>query len=66
MIDTDTSIFMCDECPICERVDHRLRLAQESGYPPQLDYCGCIKIQTEFFLSRYCEDAYVSKPRKNG
>ena len=64
MIDTGNSFFMCDECPISEGVDHRLRLAQECGYTPQLEYCGCDKVQAEFFQSGYCEDAYIAKPRK--
>ena len=64
MVDTGTSFFMCDECPISDGVDHRLRLAQECGYTPQLEYCGCDKVQAEFFQSGYCEDAYIAKPRK--
>ena len=28
--------FTCDECPICEGVEHRLRAAREGGYEPQL------------------------------
>lgn len=31
--------FTCDECPICEGVEHRLRAAREGGYEPQLEYC---------------------------
>lgn len=66
--------FICDECPICEGIDYRLRLAQEGGYEPQLEYCGCDKVQTEFFISGYCEDAFCEKsvsvkphsPRKTG
>lgn len=27
--------FTCDECPICEGVEHRLRAAREGGYEPQ-------------------------------
>lgn len=29
--------FTCDECPICEGVEHRLRAAREGGYEPQLE-----------------------------
>lgn len=43
--------FTCDECPICEGIEHRLRVAREGGYEPQLEYCGCDKVQTEFFIS---------------
>lgn len=32
--------FTCDECPICEGIEHRLRAAREGGYEPQLEYCG--------------------------
>lgn len=40
--------FTCDECPICEGIEHRVRVAREGGYEPQLEYCGCDKVQTEF------------------
>ena len=43
--------FTCDECPICEGIEHRLGVAREGGYEPQLEYCGCDKVQTEFFIS---------------
>ncbi len=26
--------FTCDECPICEGIEHRLRVAREGGYEP--------------------------------
>lgn len=42
--------FTCDECPICEGIEHRVRVAREGGYEPQLEYCGCDKVQTEFFI----------------
>lgn len=66
--------FTCDECPICEGVEHRLRAAREGGYEPQLEYCGCDKVQTEFFISGYCSDAFeadkpqgkLCEPRKTG
>ncbi len=64
MIDVGNCYFACDECPICEGVEHRLHIAKEGGYEPQLEYCGCDKIQTEFFIGGCCEDAYVDKPRK--
>lgn len=40
--------FTCDECPICEGIEHRVRVARDGGYEPQLEYCGCDKVQTEF------------------
>lgn len=56
--------FTCDECPICEGIEHRLRVAREGGYEPQLEYCGCDKVQTEFFISGYCSDAFeADKPQ---
>ena len=58
--------FTCDECPICEGIEHRLRVAREGGYEPQLEYCGCDKVQTEFFTSGYCSDAFgADKPQAN-
>ena len=55
--------FTCDECPICEGIEHRVRVAREGGYEPQLEYCGCDKVQTEFFISGYCSDAFeADKP----
>lgn len=27
--------FTCDECPICEGIEHRVRVAREGGYEPQ-------------------------------
>lgn len=50
--------FTCDECPICEGIEHRLRAAREGGYEPQLEYCGCDKVQTEFFISGYPDIDY--------
>lgn len=55
--------FTCDECPICEGIEHRLRAAREGGYEPQLEYCGCDKVQTEFFISGYCSDAFERTSR---
>ena len=50
MIDVGNYYFACDECPISEGVEHRLRAAKEGGYDPQFEYCGCDKVQTEFFI----------------
>ena len=64
MIEFGGQYFACEECPICEGIDYRLRIAHEGGYPPQLEYCGCDKIQTEFLFSGYCEDAFRPKEHK--
>lgn len=61
MIDTGTKLFLCDECPICKGIAYRMQLAKEGGYDPQLEYCWCDKIQTEFYLSGFCEDAFKKK-----
>lgn len=28
--------FTCDECPICEGIEHRVRVAREGGYERQM------------------------------
>lgn len=66
--------FACDECPICEGVERRLKVAEELGDEPQLEYCYCDKVQTKFYLSGYCDDAFrkdsrptkTRSPRKTG
>ena len=63
MVKVWDTYFACDECPICEGIEWRLRLAEEGGYEPQVDHCGCEKVQTEFFISGYCEDAFYDPPR---
>lgn len=63
MIDVGKSYFTCDECPISEGVEHRLDIAQKKGSTPQLEYCGCDKIQSEFYIGGYCEDAHEAKPQ---
>jgi len=57
--------FICDECPICEGVEYRLTAAARGGYEPQLEYCGCDKVQTEFFISGFCSDAFEDEPQKS-
>lgn len=42
MIDLGNAYFCCDECPICEGLEHRLELAEKYG-EFQYDYCGCDK-----------------------
>ena len=63
MINIGRHYFACDECPICEGVDYRLRIAKELDSEPQFEYCGCDKVQTEFLFSGHCEDAYLQIPR---
>lgn len=66
--------FICDECHICEGIEHRLNAASGGGYKPQLEYCGCDKVQTDFFIGGYCSDAFETaapqnkrcRPRKSG
>ena len=64
MIDIGKSYFACDECPISKGVEHRSKTAQAEGRVPQLEYCGCDKIQSEFYIGGYCEDAHEPKPQK--
>lgn len=51
--------FACDECGICEQLDSRLRVADETRTELQFDHCSCDKIDAEFFMGGYCEDAFV-------
>lgn len=60
----DRKFFACDECPICENFERRVELAKELGCEPQLNYCGCDKIQYEFWLGGYCSDAYEQPDQK--
>lgn len=66
MIDVgrETVYFACDECGICEQLGRRLRCAEETGTELQFDHCSCDKIDNEFFLGGYCEDAFVEKAIK--
>lgn len=59
----DTRYFACDECGIVEELDYRMRIADEHNEYLQFDHCGCDKVGDEFFMSGYCEDAFVEKPR---
>lgn len=63
MIDvgSKTRYFACDECGICEQLGRRLRCAEETGTELQFDHCSCGKIDEEFFIGGYCEDAFVDK-----
>lgn len=65
--------FCCDECPICEGLQHRIKIAQWSGDEIQFDHCGCDKVGHQFFAGGYCPDAWdyshqmpKGKPRKTG
>lgn len=64
MIDLGDCCFHCDECPIIEGLEHRLKTADECG-ELQLEYCGCDKIGYEFFLGGYCSDAISRKEKIN-
>lgn len=58
---------VCDECPICEGIEHRIKIANIIGEEPQFEYCHCDKIDYEFYIGGFCEDAFVniSVPKKN-
>lgn len=56
--------FACDECGICEQLERRLQDAHELGEDLQFDYCGCDKVDAEFFAGGYCEDAFIKEPAK--
>ena len=62
MIKYNNKFFMCDECPICEDVERRIRIAKEGGYKPQLEYCSCDKVDGPFYAGGYCEDAFEESP----
>lgn len=64
MIDVGNYYFACDECPISEGVEHRLRAAKEGGYDPQFEYCGCDKVQTEFFSAAAAKMRMWTNPVK--
>lgn len=62
--------FTCDECPIVEEFEYRMKIAEE--HPEwgnfQFDHCGCEKVGDEFFMCGYCGDAWSNKhtPGKKG
>lgn len=66
--------FVCDECPMCGGIESMLNAASEDSNKPQLEYCGCDKVRTEFFIGGYCSDAFQTDapqnkrcgPRKSG
>lgn len=70
MVKVRDTYFACDECPICEGIEWRLKHAEERGYEPQVEYCGCDKIDEvlPFYAGGYCEDAFYDAPhpKKNG
>ena len=69
MIDLGNVYFCCDECPICEGLEHRLDLAEEFG-DFQYDYCGCDKTVESKMLYNGggCSDwmAYKEPPSHHG
>ena len=64
MLELRDICFACDECPICEGLEYRLSIAEEGGYDTQIEYCGCDKVEDEFFISGFCEDAFIKKTPK--
>jgi hypothetical protein len=53
MIDLGNAYFCCDECPICEGLEHRLRNAEMYG-EFQYDYCGCDKtVESKILYAKY-------------
>ena len=56
--------FACDECPIVEEFERRMEIAKQ--YPEfgafQFDHCACDKVEDEFFMCGYCEDAWITLP----
>lgn len=63
MIDLGNVCFCCDECSLCDGVEHRLNLADD-GYGLQLEYCWCDKVGGKFYAYGYCPDSIIQK-RKN-
>ena len=53
--------FACDECGICMQIENRMRVAEETETEFQFDHCSCDKIDAEFFIGGYCEDAFTDK-----
>lgn len=60
--------FACDECSISQGVEHRLKSSEENRHTFQYDYCGCDKVDGQFYRCGYCSDAWVStpEPKKHG
>lgn len=64
MIDVGgTQVWCCDECPIIEDIDWRLKWAK-TPEDIQFDHCGCVKTGCEFFIGDYCEDAWSERMRE--
>lgn len=69
MIRVNGRAFACDECPICNGIEHRLQTAAVIGGEPQFEYCWCDKVQDEFYIGGYCSDAFsgnILSHRKHG
>jgi hypothetical protein len=64
MIDLGNVYFCCDECPICEDLEYRLKLA-EDGYGLQLEYCWCDKVCGKMYAYGYCPDSVSQKRKKS-
>lgn len=67
MVDIGMCYFCCDECPLLDGFEHRLKLAEEFG-ELQYYYCYCDKVDGKLYISGYCSDAFYQKPQnvKNG
>ena len=65
VVEVNGACFYCDECPICEGIEHRLRWAKEDGCEPQVESCYCDKVGTTFWFSGYCEDAWSDASPKH-
>lgn len=55
-------LFACDECPIVTQLESRLSHSDMKPYGFQFDHCSCDKVDDEFFMCGYCEDAWVDRP----
>ena len=62
MIEINRRYVVCDECPMIGGLEYRLMVADYYGREPQLDHCGCDKIDCEFWADMFCEDAFYEQP----
>ena len=53
-------LFCCDECPMCDGIERRIKLSEE-GYDLQLEYCWCDKVGGSFLLYGQCPDSVQYK-----
>lgn len=63
----DHCYFACDECPILPKGSLKRRLELEKEYGDfQFDHLGCDKVDYDFFIGGYCEDAFVETANSKG